>query len=100
MAVFRETLRSAGVEGPDEVDEDWDFAIDDELISTIVDCSDYVGRQYAALEAHASQGDGTFFLRLGVDLFSKLMSREMFVRALDRTGVPTPEDDLFAGLRS
>lgn len=100
MAVFRETLRSAGVEGPDEVDGDWDFAIDDELISTIVDCSDYVGRQYAALEAHASQGDGTFFLRLGVDLFSKLMSREMFVRALDRTGVPTPEDDLFAGLRS
>ena len=100
MAVFRETLRSAGVEGPDEVDGDWDFAIDDELISTIVDCSDYVGRQYAALEAHASQGDGTFFLRLGVDLFSKLMSREMFVRALDRTGVPTPEDDLFAGVRS
>jgi len=43
MAVFRETLRSAGVEGPDEVDEDWDFAIDDELISTIVDCSDYRG---------------------------------------------------------
>jgi len=27
------------------------------------------------------------------------MSREMFVRAFDRTGAPTPEDDLFAGLR-
>jgi LmbE family N-acetylglucosaminyl deacetylase len=99
MAVFRETLRSAGVQGPDEADEDWDFGIDDDLISTIVDCRDYVARHYAALEAHASQGDGAFFLRLGVDLFSKLMSREMFVRAFDRTGAPTPEDDLFAGLR-
>ena len=75
------------------------LGIDDDVISTVVDCSDYVTRQYAALEAHASQGDGTFFLQLGVDLFSKLMSREMFVRAFDRTGAPTPEDDLFAGLR-
>ena len=100
MAVFRETLRSAGVEGPEEAGEDWELGIDDGLISTVVDCSDYVTRQYAALEAHASQGDSTFFLRLGVDLFAKLMSREMFVRAFDRTGAPTPEDDLFAGLRT
>jgi len=24
----------------------------------------------------------------------------MFIRAYDRTGAPTPEDDLFAGLRA
>jgi len=59
-----------------------------------------VSKQYEALKAHASQGDNAFFLRLGPDLFSKLMAREMFVRAFDRTGAPTPEDDLFAGLRS
>ena len=99
MAEFRETLRSAGVQDPGEAEEDWDFAIADELISATVDCSSYAAQQYAALEAHASQSDGNFFTRLGVDLFSRLMSREMFVRALDRTGAPTPEDDLFAGLR-
>jgi hypothetical protein len=43
--------------------------------------------------------DNAFFLRLGVDVFTKLMGREMFVRAFDRTGSPTPEDDLFAALR-
>jgi LmbE family N-acetylglucosaminyl deacetylase len=99
MAEFRETLRSAGVQGPDQADEDWDFGIPDEMISATVDCTDYAAQQYAALEAHASQEDGALFLRLGVDLFSKLMGREMFVRAYDRTGAPTPEDDLFAGLR-
>jgi hypothetical protein len=73
--------------------------VDDELIAAIVDCTAYTAKQYAALEAHASQSDSTFFLRLGVDLFSKLMGHETFIRAQDRTGSPTPEDDLFAGLR-
>lgn len=100
LAEFRETLRIAAVQAPDEVGEDWDFGIADELIDATVDCTGYTAQQYAALEAHASQGDGAFLLRLGVDLFSRLMSREMFVRAYDRTGAPTPEDDLFAGLRS
>ncbi|MGD0440378.1 MAG: PIG-L family deacetylase [Acidimicrobiales bacterium] len=100
MAQFRETLGAAGLQQTDGAEEDWDFAVADELISTTVDCSAYAAQQYAALEAHLSQGDGTFFTRLGLDLFSKLMSREMFIRAYDRTGAPTPEDDLFAGLRN
>jgi LmbE family N-acetylglucosaminyl deacetylase len=100
LAEFRETLRSADVEGPEVVDEDdWDFGVDDELISATVDCTDFAARKYAALAAHASQIDNAFFLRLGVDVFTKLMGREMFVRAFDRTGSPTPEDDLFAALR-
>jgi len=98
MAVFRETIRSTGLEMPED-DDDWDFAVADELISAFVDCTGYVAKQYDALKAHASQGDNAFFLRLGPDLFSKLMSVEMFVRAFDRTGAPTPEGDLFAGLR-
>ena len=100
LAEFRDTLTSAGVEGPDAAEEeDWDIGVDDELISATVDCTEFAVRKYAALEAHASQMDNGFFLRLGVDVFSKLMGREMFVRAFDRTGSPTPEDDLFAALR-
>jgi LmbE family N-acetylglucosaminyl deacetylase len=100
MATFRETLRSAGVEGPDDdSDGDWDFGVDDELIAATVDCTSHTDKQYAALAAHASQADSMFFLRLGVDVFSELMSRETFIRAYDRTGGPTPESDLFAGLR-
>ena len=100
MAEFRDALRGASVELPEIAeDEDWDFGVDDELISAVIDCADYARLKYAALAAHASQMDNAFFLRLGVDLFSKLMGREMFVRAFDRTGAPTPEQDLFAGLR-
>jgi hypothetical protein len=36
---------------------------------------------------------------MGVELFSKMMGAESFVRVLDPTGAPVPEDDLFAGLR-
>ncbi len=100
VALFRETIRSAGLEMPGEVDDDdWDLAVADEMISAIVDCTGYVDKQYDALKAHASQGDNAFFLRLGPELFSRLMALEMFVRAFDRTGAPTPEADLFAGLR-
>jgi LmbE family N-acetylglucosaminyl deacetylase len=99
MAEFREILRTAEVDEAEVPDEDWDFGVADELIAARIDCGDYTARQYAALQAHASQSDGTFFLRLGVDLFSKLMRDECFVRAYDRTRAPTPEDDLFAGLR-
>ena len=56
-------------------------------------------RKFASLEAHASQGDNIFFLQMGVEMFSNLMSAESFVRVLDPTGAPVPEDDLFAGLR-
>jgi LmbE family N-acetylglucosaminyl deacetylase len=99
MASFRETLRTAALESPEDHDEDWDFGVDDDLIAATVDCTGYTDKQYAALAAHQSQGDSMFFLRLGVDLFSQLMSRETFIRAFDRTGSPTPEVDLFAGLR-
>ena len=99
MAEFRKTLASAGLEEPDLGEDDWDFGVDDNMIAARVDCGSYTARQYAALEAHGSQSDGAFFLRLGVDSFSKLMRVETFIRAYDRTGAPTPETDLFAGLR-
>ena len=97
---FRSMLRAADLDTPEEAaDEDWDFGVDDELISATVDCTEYAAQKYAALQAHASQPDNAFFVRLGVDLFTKVLGREMFVRAYDRTGSLTPEEDLFAGLR-
>jgi hypothetical protein len=36
---------------------------------------------------------------MGEDVFSKIMGSESFVRAIDHTNAPVPEDDLFAGLR-
>ena len=99
MASFLEVVQSAGMEDIDAGEEDWDMGVDDELIAAIVDCTDYTRQQFAALAAHESQSDGTFFLRLGFDLFSKLMGVETFVRAFDKTGAPVPEDDLFAGFR-
>ena len=96
---FREILAEAGIEGPEEVDENPDFGTPDELITTTVDCSAVAGRKYASLAAHASQSDNIFFLQMGEELFASLMGSESFVRVTDPTQAPVPEDDLFAGLR-
>jgi hypothetical protein len=57
------------------------------------------GRKYASLAAHASQSDNIFFLEMGEDAFSRIMNAEYFVRVIDSTNAPVPEEDLFAGLR-
>jgi hypothetical protein len=36
---------------------------------------------------------------MGEEVFGTIMGSESFVRVLDPTGAPAPEDDLFAGLR-
>jgi LmbE family N-acetylglucosaminyl deacetylase len=97
---FVEMLAEAGIEGPGaEVQENPDFGTPDELITTVVDVGDVAARKFASLEAHASQSDNIFFLQMGVDMFARLMGTESFVRVLDDTGAPVPEDDLFAGYR-
>jgi len=69
---------------------------DDELIAAVVDCAPFVDAKYDALAAHASQTEDIFFLRLGRELFDRFFGQEAFVRAVDRTGAPVPEADLFA----
>ena len=96
---FRDVLAEAGIEGPEEVEENPDFGTPDELITTTIDCSAVAGRKYASLEAHASQSENIFFLQMGVETFSTIMGSESFVRVVDPTDAPVPEDDLFAGLR-
>jgi LmbE family N-acetylglucosaminyl deacetylase len=95
-----ELMASEGIERPVEIEDNPDFGTPDELITTTVDCSDVADRKFASLAAHASQSDNIFFLGMGEELFAKVMGTENFVRVEDSTGSPTPEDDLFAGLRS
>jgi LmbE family N-acetylglucosaminyl deacetylase len=96
---FGETLAAAGIETPAEVQENPEFGTPDELITTTIDCSAVSGRKFASLAAHASQSDNIFFLKMGEELFGTVMGNESFVRVLDTTNSPVPEDDLFAGLR-
>jgi LmbE family N-acetylglucosaminyl deacetylase len=98
LATFAETLRDAGVEGPD-VAEDPEFGTPDELIAAVLDCSAFTDAKFDALAAHASQTENSFFLQMGRETFAKLFAFEAYVRAVDHTDAPIPESDLFAGLR-
>jgi LmbE family N-acetylglucosaminyl deacetylase len=75
------------------------FGVDESLITTHIDGSPFAAQKRAALAAHASQLEGSFFLRFPEEAFSKAFGSESFIRERDTTGVPVPEDDLFAGLR-
>jgi LmbE family N-acetylglucosaminyl deacetylase len=78
--------------------EDPDWGTPDELVATQVDCTPWVRVKHAALAAHVSQGDNDDLVGLPDELFDAVFGVERFVRALDLTGTPLPEDDLFAGV--
>jgi len=97
---FAPMIRAAGLDESDDVNDDVEeFGTPDELITTKVDCEAFVQTKYAALAAHASQTDQSFFMKLPDGLFDQIFGVESFIRHLDRTGEPVPEADLFAGLR-
>jgi LmbE family N-acetylglucosaminyl deacetylase len=75
------------------------FGVDESMITTYIDGSAYAAQKRAALAAHASQLDGSFFLRFPEPAFVEAFGSESFIRERDRTEAPLPEDDLFAGLR-
>jgi LmbE family N-acetylglucosaminyl deacetylase len=98
FAKMAELLRASGEEfGVEEMPED--FGTPDELITTVVDVMPYVDRKRKALQAHASQGDNIFFLRMPDDIQRQVLGTETFVRVKSAVAVPGKEDDLFAGLR-
>ena len=70
-----------------------------ELVTTIVDVMPYAERKRKALEAHASQGDNIFFLRMPDEILRQVFGAEAFTRTRSDVAVPDLEDDLFAGLR-
>jgi LmbE family N-acetylglucosaminyl deacetylase len=68
-------------------------------IETTVDVHSFVALKRAALAAHASQLEDSFFIRFPPDVFELAFGQETFIRMSDTTGAPLPETDLFAGLR-
>jgi LmbE family N-acetylglucosaminyl deacetylase len=75
------------------------FGVADELVTTVVDVTSDVAAKLAAIRAHASQMDNAFFANLPEQVAPMILGQEHYVRAIDRTGAPIPEEDLFSGLR-
>jgi LmbE family N-acetylglucosaminyl deacetylase len=96
-------LRDAGADVPDvgsmppEMQEQMEAA--EQRITTTVDIRPVLARKQAALMAHASQISESWFSKIPPELGERVFGEESFIRATDTTGVPVPEDDLFAGLR-
>jgi LmbE family N-acetylglucosaminyl deacetylase len=93
-----EYLRGIGADmGDFELPDD--FGTPDEEITTVIDVSPYGERKRKALEAHASQGENIFLLRLPEEAQRRAFGTESFVRKLSRVEAPDQETDLFSGLR-
>jgi len=71
----------------------------EERITTMVDTAPWSSRKRAALASHGSQLDDSMWLRMSPESFADAFGVETFIRFMDRTGSPVPEDDLFTGLR-
>jgi LmbE family N-acetylglucosaminyl deacetylase len=68
-------------------------------ITTTVDIRPVLARKQAALLAHASQISESWLSQIPPEVGERVFGEESFVRVMDSTGAPLPEDDLFAGLR-
>jgi LmbE family N-acetylglucosaminyl deacetylase len=103
MQRFGELMREFGGDMPEpdpaETAAMPEIGLPDDQITTWVDATAFSGQKFDALAAHASQGENIFFLKMGKERFAELMGVETFVRVRDTTDAPTPETDLFAGLR-
>ncbi|MGH7758865.1 MAG: PIG-L family deacetylase, partial [Candidatus Dormibacteria bacterium] len=69
------------------------------LVTTTIDVSGSVAAKLAAVRAHSSQSDMSFFANLPDLAAPMVLGQEFYIRAFDRTGAGLPETDLFAGLR-
>jgi LmbE family N-acetylglucosaminyl deacetylase len=102
---MRERMQAAGIEVPMPAQRTLDPELlrrmeeSEQRITTTVDTTAVAARKRDALAAHASQLDQSWWVRFPDDAFADIFGHETFIRAEDRTGSPTPEDDLFAGLR-
>ena len=98
-----QALKEAGQEVPDfgEIDEEAVRRMDESeaRITTTVDIRPEMDRKNKALRAHASQIEESWFSKIPPEVAVKIFGDETFIRAMDRTGAPVPETDLFAGLR-
>jgi LmbE family N-acetylglucosaminyl deacetylase len=101
--VMMAKMAELGIEIPDFADEggDWRAALAavELRITTTIDTTAFIDTKHAALMAHTSQIEESFFAKLPPDLFAMMFAHESFIKVHDVTGGGTPEDDLFAGLR-
>ncbi|GAB7046069.1 PIG-L family deacetylase [Catenuloplanes indicus JCM 9534] len=101
MAEMGERMIAAGLLKAEDIPADAPpMGVPDEDITTRIDTAGVTAQKFDALSAHASQGDGAFFIGLGRETFGELLRTESFIRVQDSTGAPIPENDLFAGLRA
>ncbi|HEY5355055.1 MAG TPA: PIG-L family deacetylase [Streptosporangiaceae bacterium] len=96
-------LKEAGVDvpGDDRItpEEQQQMEAAEQRITTTVDIRPVLARKRAALLAHASQISESWFSKIPPELGEQVFGEESFIRAMDATGAPVPEDDLFVGLR-
>ena len=106
VRALHDTFLARGEESPYAAWFERGFSEDgDARFTTFVDVGEFLAHRRAALLAHATQVDPTgFWMRLPDEVVREVFPWEEFelARTLVETGVPagTPEDDLFAGLRS
>jgi LmbE family N-acetylglucosaminyl deacetylase len=99
MAEWFEYLRSTG-EAPEGLELPEDFGVPEEQITSVVDVAPYVERKVKALQAHASQGENIFFLRMPAEAQHRVFATESFIRQVNHVPAAADhEDDLFDGLR-
>jgi len=98
-----EALRDSGADVPDfsgmDAETERQMEESERRITTTVDIRDVLELKGKALRAHASQIEDSWFSKIPPDVVARVFGFETFIRASDSTGVPVPENDLFAGLR-
>jgi LmbE family N-acetylglucosaminyl deacetylase len=97
-----EALREAGAEVPDREPTQEEIRQMQDIetrITTSIDIRSVLNRKREALQTHASQIEDSWFSKIPPEVGAEAFGFETFIRAMDKTGAPLPETDLFAGLR-
>src|SRR5438270_367990 len=101
MRQLAEVMQRAGVENRFSTDgEPPPFAVSDERVTTWLDVGPFIEKKLAAMRAHRTQiPEDSWFLKLVDVVGAQAWATETYERARSSVDAPTPEDDLFAGLR-
>jgi mycothiol S-conjugate amidase len=106
MTAFHEAMLAEGLESPfAEWIKRWDETEADEprpdpVVTTRVECADYFPVRDRALLAHATQIDPQgWFFSIPMELQRRVWPTEDYQLVRSLVDGPTPEDDLFAGVR-
>jgi mycothiol S-conjugate amidase len=100
MEAMHHKMLELGIESP--FDERWfERPSQDHRLTTHVDITGWTHVRRQALLAHATQVDPTskFWFGLPDEVADQLHPYDEYIRARSLVEVPTPEDDLFAGVR-